>query len=589
MKKTKTFLILANLVVGFGIYLSWENKKEDSYSLMNSLLSILSNMDKIEWYGSETNNSISIVKNDETWTLVEPYAWSANSLAISNFQTKFAHFYYDPLYELDALKKRGEILEDYGINQKSKQLTISGNNQVIKFWVGSPTRDGENVYALVHDTTVNEKTLIKINNEIIKFIDINILDWTERNFIKTPLYAIEKLSVTFKTENNQTNETSLFRDDQSWNFNKPFNGKADAEKVMLYLNSLLSANITNFQISDEDKKTSTTAKWTAKLELNGFDKNEVFFFWISKKSDYTEVIGKSVNSKTTFALELDFMKNLNNWTTKLRSRTIFNFSSKQINKIEIVNEAKTICLSYAPSDEWNISESNQTNSYTMKADSDSIVSFLRILNTANIEQFLTYDIQEQDILKFKMNDPIFKIITKNNNSSENEYIFNRTSDEEKLWTIWDKNQSIICLVNEDFGKLLTINPLQFKGKKILPDDFIVNQVMINHYDTNQTISLSMLKNGSSFSIISDFLASDFIHDNYLDDGTWVEGDWVPWQYHISFLNKDGIETLEFRLSERKGATTWYAGDPETNLVFNLPIAIIEEIADLLILDKSIKN
>lgn len=589
MKKTKTFLILANLVVGFGIYLSWENKKEDSYSLMNSLLSILSNMDKIEWYGSETNNSISIVKNDETWTLIEPYAWSANSLAISNFQTKFAHFYYDPLYELDALKKRGEILEDYGINQKSKQLTISGNNQVIKFWVGSPTRDGENVYALVHDTTVNEKILIKINNEIIKFIDINILDWTERNFIKTPLYAIEKLSVTFKTENNQTNETSLFRDDQSWNFNKPFNGKADAEKVMLYLNSLLSANITNFQISDEDKKTSTTAKWTAKLELNGFDKNEVFFFWISKKSDYTEVIGKSVNSKTTFALELDFMKNLNNWTTKLRSRTIFNFSSKQINKIEIVNEAKTICLSYAPSDEWNISESNQTNSYTMKADSDSIVSFLRILNTANIEQFLTYDIQEQDILKFKMNDPIFKIITKNNNSSENEYIFNRTSDEEKLWTIWDKNQSIICLVNEDFGKLLTINPLQFKAKKILPDDFIVNQVMINHYDTNQTISLSMLKNGSSFSIISDFLASDFIHDNYLDDGTWVEGDWVPWQYHISFLNKDGIETLEFRLSERKGATTWYAGDPETNLVFNLPIAIIEEIADLLILDKSIKN
>ena len=44
---------------------------------------------------------------------------------------------------------------------------------------------------------------MKINNEILKFIDIKILDWTDRNLVKTPLYAIEKISVKFQGENNQ--------------------------------------------------------------------------------------------------------------------------------------------------------------------------------------------------------------------------------------------------------------------------------------------------------------------------------------------------------------------------------------------------
>ncbi|MDA8990676.1 DUF4340 domain-containing protein [Opitutales bacterium] len=589
MKKTKTFLILANIVVALGIYLSWESNNETSYSLSDSLLSVLSNMDEIEWIGSESNNSIKIRKDADAWKLIRPYVWSANTLAISNFQTKLAHFYYDPLYELDVLKKRGEILEDYGISQKSKSIKISGNNQTIKFWIGSVSRDEESVFALVHDTKVNKKTLIKINNEIIKFIDIKILDWTDRNFVKTPLYAIEKISVKFQGENNQTNETSLVKENQNWNFITPFIGKADAEKVMLYLNSLLSANISSFHMSDEDHNKSTVPKWTTKLELHAFNKTESFLFGINKMSDQSEIIGKSISNQTTFILDLDFMKNLNDWTTKLRSRAIFNFSSDKIESFEVLSEVKKIRLSNSPITQWNITESNQTNSYSMNADPDSVFNFLRTLNTASIEQFLTYDIQENDIQKFKMNDPIFKLITKNINSLENEYFFNRTADEESMWTIWDKNQSIICLVKEDFGKLLTIDPLEFKSKLLMPTDFATDEIILGNNDTNETILLNSEKNQNSFSIITKFEANEFVNDMYLEDGSWIAGDWVPWKYQLMFRSKKNEAVYNYRLSQRKGATTWYAGDPKTGLIFNLPITIIEEIANLLMLDKRTQN
>ena len=79
MKKTKTFLILANIVVALGIYLSWESNNETSYSLSDSLLPVLSNMDEIEWIGSESNNSIKIRKDADAWKLIKPYVWSANT------------------------------------------------------------------------------------------------------------------------------------------------------------------------------------------------------------------------------------------------------------------------------------------------------------------------------------------------------------------------------------------------------------------------------------------------------------------------------------------------------------------------------
>ena len=54
---------------------------------------------------------------------------------------------------------------------------------------------------------------------------------------------------------------------------------------------------------------------------------------------------------------------------------------------------------------------------------------------------------------------------------------------------------------------------------------------------------------------------------------WIHGD------ELSFLNSEMNETKEikFHLSERKGATTWYGGDPENGLIFKLPLNIIDKI------------
>ena len=40
---------------------------------------------------------------------------------------------------------------------------------------------------------------------------------------------------------------------------------------------------------------------------------------------------------------------------------------------------------------------------------------------------------------------------------------------------------------------------------------------------------------------------------------------------------NNTKEINFHLSERKGATTWYGGDPVNGLIFKLPLNLIDEI------------
>ena len=153
----------------------------------------------------------------------------------------------------------------------------------------------------------------------------------------------------------------------------------------------------------------------------------------------------------------------------------------------------------------------------------------------------------------------------------------------------DINQSLICLVKQDFGNLLKINPLKFKSKVLLPDDYSIKQILLSENEHNKTIELNKGLENSSFRILSSIQAHSFISNNFLKDGTWVEGDWVPWKYQLSYRDDSNSSRVRFKLSERKGATTWYGGDPVSELVFNLPISIIEEIAQLVSSSANDKN
>jgi hypothetical protein len=146
MRQTKYLLIIANIIVGIAIYFSLQNKDDNKNSFNEILISTLSDLHAVTLVEENNGIRVCLIKNQTEWFLEEPYKWEADKLALSSFQTKLAHLNIKELTSLENLKQKGEILEDYGINDKTSVIKLRNSDSIIEFRIGNLTRDLKSAY-----------------------------------------------------------------------------------------------------------------------------------------------------------------------------------------------------------------------------------------------------------------------------------------------------------------------------------------------------------------------------------------------------------------------------------------------------------
>jgi hypothetical protein len=577
MRKTKYLLIIANIIVGIAIYFSLQNKDDNKNSFNEILISTLSDLHAVTLVEENNGIRVCLIKNQTEWFLEEPYKWEADKLALSSFQTKLAHLNIKELTSLENLKQKGEILEDYGINEKTSLIKLRNSDSIIEFRIGNLTRDRKSAYCLVHSSKLKEKKIYRIDKEIIEFCKKSPKEWTNTTFIKTPLYAIDSISITFEGSENLKNKTNLLKKDQNWFFTEPFSGEADTEKVLFQLNSLISSRILDFKVDDSHLDIVKNS-FKARLEISGFNETETFEF---QSIDNDVITGITNSSKTKFRLEKEFLSLLSDWSTQLRSRSIFNFSENEIETLEVAYGNKKVSFFKDNLRQWQTSEGNSTTKRIIKADVEDIKTFFREMNSATVDQFLSTKIDEKVLTNLNIGEPVYKLNVKSSDSSTNSYFFNRTTDEDKMWTVIDQKNGLVCLIQKDFNKLLKITSINFRTKNLLDEKFIPGIIMLHNYDNNKSFSIECNRTETT-EPLNNLSAETFLDNAFSEDGTWVNGDWIPWKYSLSFSEHDkkDFSGTKFLLSDRKGAGTWYGGDPKSELIFQFPINVIDSLSFL---------
>ena len=163
-------------------------------------------------------------------------------------------------------------------------------------------------------------------------------------------------------------------------------------------------------------------------------------------------------------------------------------------------------------------------------------------------------------------------------------LISKSNSESSLWNTYIVNQALVCLVNTQWDKLLSTKLSDFQSRELLPANFFTEQINFKNLETNETIfKFSEDQDSFSFSNIENLRAESFIDSKYNEEGVWINGDWLPWKYSLSFQGngeKDFPEII-FLLTEQQGATKWYSGFKQLNLVFNLPVSIIDELFKVL--------
>lgn len=578
MKNPKLILVIANVILGFIIYLNLEKDDEDIRDLNTELVYAVSNLNKIEIVNAKDRESLILSRDEQNWNIAEPISWPVDKLVFSNFSAKIAHLKCEKLHDIEKLESRGEILSDYGIEENSTRLILHANQETISIEIGKSTRDSDSVYSLIKTSAEKNGAIWKISNEINQVASSSTSAWAVPTFINMPLYAIDELALTFRTDANQSRQINIRKKDEKWAFTHPFSADANKEKVLFTLNQLVSQKVSSFDAPIDDLDLNDS--WNIKLSIMGMGESKDYYLKSNNDAATIEAQTNIFGTVTPFQIEDTFKESLNQWTTKLRETQIFNLKPNEIQAIKLSSGSQSIELKKNSEDNWLVAESNSTRSNEFEADYESIAELMRTLNTVEVKSFLSFNPSEEEMEEYGVNVPKYEIQITNSDTSQQTILICDSVDQSSLWKTFLSDQSLICIIEHPWSETLNRKGLHYHKKELMENFENYTFANLTKIDGNNTKTLTLSDSNQSFEVIRKFTASEYIQDKFNNEGAWVSGDWVPWKYLLVFKHPNGDEDIEFHLSEKTGATSWYGGSELLGLTFNLQIQLIDEMSKL---------
>jgi len=573
----KIVLIGLNAVLMAWIYF---NLNDQDQSGMIDKLTNISNLDELEQIEIvKQNQNFLLMKEGFAWKIKKPIEWEVDEFSITNFITIFSHLDFNKLFDYKEITDRGEIVSDYVINSESIILQLVKSNHTIKIRIGNSTRYKKFVFCEVQIDENPDIEIWRISNELLDITEIPLQDWAVNNLIRTNLHQVQSISASIKLNNSNLNTTKLVKNDiGEWEFELPFKTKANNENVRLLLNRLLTIKVIDFNVNEEKNESSLTAfdDWKFKLVLTSNNLNHEFQFSEEIKSDESSYhYCKTSYTDHIIKLDKSFKSYLSDWSTKLRERKIFRLKNESIQKIVVSNSDIGITLERPFDNIWEITSNEDIG---FEADPLKVDQFLLYLNRMEIKEFISFKAEQSDIEFNLENKSVYKIQITNKNTEVKTILIQNNQLDATLSKILMVEESLLCLVEEDWTKILNIKTYEFKKRRILNENNSIKNIQISSFDSNK--SIYNLENNVTIDFTSDFKnfeVESFVNDKSQLDGTWLKGDWVPWTYLINIEYSDKTNSKLF-LSEKLSEKQWLGSLSNDNHTFNLPTYLIQKLS-----------
>ena len=570
MKKLKKILILLNLIL-FGLL--YVTLRDDGVKESKDV-SFKDKIDKMTKFRLKFNQfDLNFEKKENEWSLKDPINWKANKLAISKFKTIFSHLNLQPIDTFEQIDNKGEKLSDFGIDENSSEIIIENTSSKTKIRLGNKSYDNTFYYAVFSESKSIYKSLFKISSDIEEILTSKVDNWINQNLIHTSLYSIDEISAIFRINDEKVNKTILSKDFDKWKFKEPFISEANNENTRLLLNNLLGIKILNpnLSVNEIEEFKNLKENWKVMLDIKTNQENNRFYF--SKKIvNGNEKFRYCLSSNSDDILKIDDndINLLSDWSSKLRNRKIFDLNSKDVKTIEILKNTNGFKINNGGEDNWVTNRiSNPKESY--EGDSIKINGLIEKLNALEIKEFLLFNPtisltenspndNSQLTIKVTMQDTTQKtlIITKNDNDAS-------------LWKTLIKEDSILCLIDENWDEIAGKEIYDYKSRKIFQQFPKIDVVKMIENETNSSITLNEKNNIEVVSnILANFRVSEYINELSQIDGTWNKGDWVPWNTHIDIVNDESLKKIQrISISENIDDKYYLGNFDDNNLTFKI--------------------
>ena len=580
MIKNRTFLLLvANALLACFIFLSMEDDSSSIADIESHLSEMISQMDEITFGHPARSQQIILRKRQAGWYVIEPVSWPAEPVTLANLASKISHL--EPVFvcSVNELVSKGEIPEDYGFDENSSSLQLSGRNKILKFILGDITRDQNGRFLMIDSP--EGKGIWRVPRQFESLLNSPTLDWAMLSFFNIPIYAIDELKVIEHQTTHQKLVTTLTKLKENWDFTSPINGPANDEEVSLLLHQIVSEKLSGFSEIQPDQSLPKLFD----ISVQAMGETRTLTLYNSSQGEVPELLA-SISGKTqVFRVQSEFTEVFENLSTKLRERRLFSVEVEQVSRVKMVEGNNSLTLRKSENNSWIGLEDDGNDSFTFQASLPHVVEFIHKLNAVEVKDFIMFNPDQSALNLHGFDKPQLRLEIEHKDTTRQNILISKSNDESFLWNTYFTDQALICLVNTQWNKLLSTRAVDFKKRELLPDQFLPDRIILKSLIENETLqTFSYESDGEAYDRIKGFQADSFIELAYNKEGVWVEGDWLPWKYSIVFESNDekGIKAIIFNLTDRFGATKWFAGSEELGLVCNLPISVIDELSKGLI-------
>ena len=567
----KKILIILNLVIFFVIFISLDKNIEENKNEMILKITDLSNLTAIKI--SKQNDIIILKKtNDYDWIIKTPVERNADHFALSNFITIFTHLKLESLYEYNELVKRGEMLKDYGIDYNSTQIELTKDDLWVTIKIGNKTRDNKSIFCAIKDNEVKDFSIWRISTELNNLVNTPFMEWADSKLINSSLYKIDSITSTFKSNNGTETETTLLKNNNDWHFVKPFTAKANNEDVRLLLNKLLTEEIVDLSSYKDSNKTSGNLEnsWVIKLEIKSIEKTHIYYMseLINLETGKYRLC-KSNFGDDVFKINNAFVSTLSDWSTKLRERKVIDINADQIKKISLHNKRHKFEVNNEVANNWLVTEDNN---HSYAGDNEDIFNLIKNLNNIEAKEFISFNQSESGILLNNKDENNFTIKIGKKDGTSKTILIQINENDATLWKTYMVEDSLLCLVEDDWNSILNKEPYEYKNRNILLPGEEISEIELIDLESNNTVVLVENNDETEDLFTGSFRVDKYINNRSDNDGTWKNGDWVPWNYKLKVIikRKNDIEIKTSRiiyLTEQLNDNYWFGSLEDDNLTF----------------------
>jgi hypothetical protein len=601
----KLTILLVFLNVALFLTLFYMDKHADSaraFEDQNSLVlkpGSLEQADALELDGAGAPAHWLIQKQGTDWSMVRPQAWPVNQYAVQNILDKLRFLRMEARFPLSDIEKSGMTLADYGLDNPSVTLRISGAGKTTTLLrIGAPTKIGARLYVLSADG----KNVYVTSRDLLRALLVSLEDLRDQRIFNIPSYMVTSISM-------QRADGARVRLDKlgiGWEFESPIRADADDDAVESLLADMGALKVHAFAAQDPAAQGLLSPRLRIGIETS---ENRLSLL-LGNAAEDGLIYAKLENSPEVFTLDASIVDRFQQSQEALRQRHFSRINKAALCGIHIGMGAQTATLQKLETGEWQVLRQNQADGVqTWKADPQIVQDLIETLDTLYALRFVSDAPSESDLDGYGFKDPQREVALQFPKSDSALFLGNL---EAKLHGVYVKTaaEPFVYEVADSAIDKLDPTPLHYRTRELetLPPAAKVLRLRIGRIGEPTPVidiapqagqtwmqAIAAGRTPAQASALTTVLAyagagraESFIASTYEDALPLGDGKTQPWLWRLdadidlpSGTAQSATRTISYVFTDRVGGTSQFGGSRELGLMFSIPQSMIDALHALL--------